>query len=124
MNYNNYDEFDFANNDFMPIIRKMNEMSVEEKATVVFSIKNQMAEILKHFISCTWGAHYNTMFKELIIPFLDDEILLDSILRTNIIKDKSNVLFGKTGAKIYPELLSYLSRVHSPKVRKYLKKEF
>ncbi len=50
--------------------------------------------------------------------------LLDKILRTALIKEKNNVIYGKTGARIYPELLNNLMRCDSREIRNYLKTEF
>ncbi|MBK9733195.1 MAG: hypothetical protein IPO83_18225 [Chitinophagaceae bacterium] len=68
-----------------------------------------MERILIHYIGCTWGACYNTKFKELIQPYFDDEKLLDKILRTDIIKERSNVLIGESGARIFDLLLFELN---------------
>lgn len=117
--------FDFANNDFMPIIRSLNSQGDNEKQEIIAEIKVQMIEILKHFIECTWGAHYNTMFDMLIKPFLTDPKILDLVLRSEIINEsKGNVIYGITGAKIYPELNDYLSKVNSSEIKQYLFVEF
>jgi ssDNA-binding Zn-finger/Zn-ribbon topoisomerase 1 len=117
--------FDFANNDFMPIIKSLTAKPESEKQEIIVEIKVQMIEILKHFIVCTWGAHYNTMFDMLIKPYLTDPNTLDYILRSEIINEsKGNVVRGTTGAKIYPELNYYLNNVNSMEIKNYLKKEF
>ena len=56
-----------------------------ELAAVQF-IKSNMEKIIEHYIGCTWGACYNTKFKELIQPYFDDVKLLDKILRSDLIK--------------------------------------
>jgi hypothetical protein len=117
--------FDFANNDFMPIINSLSTKSDSEREEIVAEIKVQMIHILNHFIECTWGAHFNTMFEMLIKPYLTDPNTLDYVLRSEIInEEKENVILGITGAKIYPELNYYLLNVDSVEVKKYLLKEF
>jgi ssDNA-binding Zn-finger/Zn-ribbon topoisomerase 1 len=129
MNTQNYlvpeNRFDFANNDFMPIINSLVAKPELEKQEIIAEIKVQMIEILKHFIECTWGAHYNTMFDMLIKPYLTDPSTLDYVLKTEIINEsKGNVILGTNGAKIYPELKYYLSNVNSMDIKNYLKSNF
>ena len=87
-------------------------------------IKANMEQILRHYIGCTWGACYNTKFNELIQPYFDDPILLDKVLKSDAIKDRPNVLLGKSGAKIFDLLLFELKRCNSEKIRDYLLCEF
>ncbi|MEY8849695.1 hypothetical protein AB9K26_12825 [Psychroserpens sp. XS_ASV72] len=53
------------------------------------------------------GGHYNTFFKNLIKPYLDNPNVLDGVLKSKVIKDK-NTIAGNTEAKIYPELMKCL----------------
>jgi hypothetical protein len=65
------------------------------------------------------------MFEMLIKPFLTDPKILDLVLRSEIINEsKGNVIYGITGAKIYPELKDYLSKVNSSEIKHYLVVEF
>lgn len=114
---------DLINNDFMPLINSLDSMSLKERKVIIKAIKSQMRNILKHFIECTWGSHYNAVFENLIKPYLDNPQTLDSVLKSEVIKDK-NTIIGKTGAKIFPELMNYLKRVDSPKIQVYLRQEF
>lgn len=92
---------------------------------IVLEIKVQMIGIMEHFISCTWAAHFDTMLEELIKPYLADVSTLDYVLKGDSIKEsKGNVIRGETGAKIFPELYFCLSKVQSPNIKNYLKKEF
>lgn len=116
-------DIDFTKHDFKPLLDSLTSKSIKEQEKVVTEIKSQMVYILKHFIECTWGSHYNTVFKKLIKPYLDNPLVLDYVLKSEIIKDK-NIVIGKTGAKAYPELMNYLKRVDSPKIHEYLKQEF
>ena len=114
--------FDFANKDFTPILDTFEQISLDEKIQIETEIKAQMVEILKHFLSCTWGAHYNTLFDGIIMNYLDNPYLLDYVLKSGAVRDVGMV--GITGAKIYPELMTYLRRVKSEKIQKYLDTEF
>jgi hypothetical protein len=114
--------FDFASNDFIPILDTFNRIQLNEKIAIELEIKVQMVEILNHFISCRWGAHFNILFDKIISPYLDNTYVLDYVLKSETIKDVG--MKGRTGAKIYPELMTYLKRVSSEKIQKYLKYEF
>lgn len=94
------------------------------EAAVVPYIKENMEAILRHYIGCTWGVCYNTKFNELIKPYFDDVELLDKILRADIIKDRANVITGKSGARIFDSLLFELSKCDSAEIRQYLNSEF
>ena len=97
--------------------------AVGELAAVQF-IKANMEKILEHYIVCTWGACYNTKFKELIQPYFDDVKLLDKILRSDLIKEGANVSVGKTGARIFDHLLFELRQCNNVEIKSYLNKEF
>ena len=114
--------FEFANNDFLPIIDTFDKISKEEKEIIVTEIKVQMVEILNHFICCTWGAHYSTLFDKIIKIYLDNPYVLDYVLKSEIVRDIG--LRGRTGAKIFPDLLSCLKQVNSSKIQQYLDSEF
>jgi hypothetical protein len=117
--------FDYANDDFMPIFDTLETKSNTQIEEIVAEIQTQMIDILNHFIECTWGAHYNTIYDKLIQPYLADSNTLDYFLRSEIIDEsKGNIVIGKTGAKIFPDLYKRLIRVQSREVRSYLKSEF
>lgn len=116
------DRFNFANNDFTLIISSLEELEFNEKIKIKTEIKAQMIEILKHFIECTWGAHYDTLFDKIIKPYLDNPYVLDYVLKSETVGNVG--LVGMTGAKIYPDLMTYLRRVDSEKIQKYLDNEF
>lgn len=115
-------EIDFANDDFKPIIDSLTNKTIAERETVISEIKSQMVNILKHFIECDKGWHYNVMFKSLIKSYLDNPLVLDFVLKSDTIK--GNEINGISGAKIYPELLRRLAQVDSSKIKNYLKQEF
>ena len=115
-------EIDFANDDFKPIINSLTNKTKEEREIVINEIKSQMVNILKHFIECDKGWHYNTMFKSLIKPHLDNPLVLDFVLKSDAIK--GNEIIGSSGTKIYPELIDSLNKVNDIKIKEYLKQEF
>ncbi len=115
-------QIDFANEDFKSIIDNLKNMSDEEQEKIINEIKSQMVNILKHFIECDKGWHYNTLFKSLIKPYLDNPLVLDFVLKSDVIK--ATKIKGITGAKIYPELQEKLIKVDSPNIKNYLKNEF
>ena len=116
----NYDNI--AEGDHQKILQDL--VKKEGEASAVLLIKSNMDKILEHYIGCTWGACYNTKFKELIQPHFDDVKLLDKILRSDLIKERANVIVGKTGARIFDSLLFELRQCKSDKIRNYLYDEF
>lgn len=99
--------------------------SDSEKELLKLDIRAQMPQILEHFIECTWGACYNTLYKEIIKPYLNDPNALDYVLKGDYIKtEKDNVYKGKTGAKMYDDLFDRLIRVESDDIKCYLTEEF
>ena len=115
--YNN-----IAEGDHQRFIRELRETKGDE-FTIQF-IRDNMESIILHYITCTWGACYNTKFKELIQPYFNDAALLDKILRTEVIKDKGNLTIGKTGAKIYKDLYLKLLKCDNNSIKQYLRAEF
>ena len=86
--------------------------------------EGDLKSILIHFIECNRGYHYNSIFDKIIKPHLDSVEVLESVLRSSIISDKSNFIIGVTGAEIFPELLEKLLLVDSDNIKSYLKHEF
>ncbi|MHA7844463.1 MAG: hypothetical protein ACX93I_14185 [Winogradskyella sp.] len=120
--YNQQIHIDFANEDFKSTIDNLKNMSYEEQEKIINEIKSQMVNILNHFIECDKGWHYNAIFKCLIKPYLDNPLVLDFVLKSDVIKATN--FKGITGAKIYPELQEKLIKVDSPYIKNYLKHEF
>jgi hypothetical protein len=56
----------------------------------------------------------------LIHLYLHDEVLSDKILYSEAIKDKAIVITGKTGARIFPELLEKPRLCYDHEIRSYL----
>lgn len=103
---------------------KINNLSTIEVLKLENVYKNNMFFILKHYIECNRGYHYNSIFEKVIKPYFDSVEVLESVLRSEVIKNKSNVVIGQTGAKIFPELLDKLMLVDSENIKSYLKNEF
>ena len=114
--------FNIAIDDHRIVLAKLKEIIGEEN--IAPFIRSRMEGILIDYIDCSRGVCYNSKFKELIQPYLNDQELLDKILRSEAIKDKHNVITGKTGAMIFPELLHQLNQCNSTGIRNYLNKEF
>jgi hypothetical protein len=83
-----------------------------------------MAQILYHFIECTWGGCYNALYSNVLVPHLDTPEIVDYVLNSPVVSDGPAVQKAKTGARLYPELRHRLQGVKSPLVRAYLAKHF
>ena len=114
--------FDIALDDHQQVLTELQKIIGEEN--IIPFIRSRMEGILIHYIECTWGACYNTKFKELIQPYLSDPELLDKVLRSEVIKDKPGTITGKSGARIFPDLLHELRKCKASVIRNYLNKEF
>jgi hypothetical protein len=116
-------EFDkIAEGDHQKFIQHIRETEGEDAA--IQMIHDNMEPIILHYIECTWGACYTTKFRELIQPYFNDSLLLDKILRSEAIKNKGNMIVGRTGAKIYKDLYWELLKCKDPSISNYLKDEF
>lgn len=124
--YESYEpKIDIAGQDTMTAVNILNSDNVKTKTKLIDEIKVQMPEILNHFIDCTWGAHYMTLFKNIIIPYLDNAKVLDFVLKGSIIREeKGNVYFGDHRAKMFRELYHHLRMVKSGEIQNYLTNEF
>ena len=99
-----------------------NECEVKLLATAV---RYNIANYLDHFVSCNWGSHYTTLFKDFIILYLDDLNALKLVLSSDTIKiGKGDAIASKNGYKMFWELYKWLMRVHSPQIRDFLRTEF
>ena len=83
-----------------------------------------MPHILHHFIECTRGGCYNALYSNVIAPHLDSPDVVDYVLRSSAIQPNTDMMMGKTGARIYAELHLRLNGVQSEKVRQYLANNF
>jgi hypothetical protein len=83
-----------------------------------------MPQILYHFISCTWGGCYNSLYSSVLVPHLDAPQVLDYVLRSPAVRDGPGVQEADSGARMYPELRRRLEGVASLRVRAYLEEHF
>ncbi|MFA5753829.1 MAG: hypothetical protein WC905_00495 [Patescibacteria group bacterium] len=95
----------------------------EYKLTIT-AIKHNMGNYLAHFIECKWGAHYNALYNDFILSFLDDLNLLKIVLKSDIIKEKDNITISKNGYKMFWDLYCHLKRINNVNFRNFLISEF
>jgi len=93
-------------------------------ASRVSTAKVFMAQILCHFIECTWGGCYNSLYFNVLVPHLDCPEIVDHVLRSPAVREEMGVWVGKTGARLYPELRNRLQGVTSTRIHKYLANNF
>jgi hypothetical protein len=102
--------------------RGKDERKIKLLATAV---RYNIGNCLAHFVSCHWNAHYQTLFKDFILLYLDDLNALKAVLSSGTIRpDKANTIVSKGGYKMFPELYAWLMRVHYPEIRDFLRREF
>lgn len=105
-------------------LNSINNLSNDDLLNSKDFIKKEMKAILEHYVECKRGYHYNVIFQKIIKPFLDSVTDLEIVLKSDVIKDKSNVVIGKTGSKIFPELYKKLIQVESESIKVFLMNEF
>ncbi len=82
-------------------------------------------KLLKHFIECSWGAHYNTVFDKLIVPYFSDLDVLKNFLSSDIIREDNNIVWSKNKEhKAYDLLLKYLRKIKDKNIHKFIVNEF
>jgi hypothetical protein len=82
--------------------------------------KVYMPFILYHFIECTRGACYNSIYFNLLVPHFDCAVVLDYILRSPVIHGDSQTTNDILKPRIYSELHSRLMNVESSIIHQYL----
>jgi hypothetical protein len=101
------------------------DTSSQKYKLAVTAIKYNIGDYLAHFIECKWGAHYNSLYEDFILKFLDDVNLLKIVLKSNVIKEGKNTIISEGGYKMYWELYCRLRKVtFSPEISNFLKTEF
>lgn len=80
--------------------------------------------ILIHFIECTWGGCYNSIYENFLLPHFDSAKALDYALRSPVVRSEIVVEDGIPALKMYPELLSRLRNIRSANIKKYLAERF
>lgn len=97
----------------------------DEKKLLATAIRFNIGQFLSHFIICDWGVHYQTLFKDFIILYLDDINVLKMVLSSDAITaDKNNIVTSKNGYKMFWDLYEYLMKVHNQNIREFLRFEF
>lgn len=86
----------------------------------VSGAKVYMPFILYHFIECTRGACYNSIYFNLLVPHFDSIGVLDYILRSPVIHADSKTTNDVPKPRIYGELHSRLMNVKSSTIHQYL----
>lgn len=82
------------------------------------------AQVLYHFIECTWGGCYNSIYQRFLVPHLDSPSAVDYVLRSDVVRLTPDAMVGANGARIYPELLFRLRGVASQQIKEYLRETF
>jgi|SRR5208337_1946509 len=82
--------------------------------------KVYMPFILYHFIECTRGACYNSIYFNFLVPYLDTVAVLDYILRSPVIHGGSETINDVPKPQIHGELHSRLMNVKAPTIHQYL----
>lgn len=80
--------------------------------------------ILTHFIECTRGGCYNSIYQNFLVPHFDSASVLDYVLRTPVVRGDTVFEDGIPAPRMYPELLSRLCGIRSPKIQQYLVHRF
>ena len=86
----------------------------------IAGVQTYMPQILHHFIECYWAPCYLSIYKNVVVPHLNNPGVLDYILKTDVIHTAPDSIIGATGATIYLELLHYLQKVESNVIKTYL----
>ena len=80
--------------------------------------------ILTHFIACTRGGCYNSIYQNFVVPCFDSAAVLDYVLRTPVVHGDTVLEDGIPAPKMYPELLSRLRGIRSQKIQQYFAQRF
>jgi len=107
------------------LLKEYKDKESQEYKLTTTAIKYNMGNYLAHFIECKWGAHYNALYNDFILNFLDDLNLLKIVLKSDIIKEKDNITTSKNGYKMFWELYCHLRKITFNKdISNFLKTEF
>lgn len=93
-------------------------------ASLVPGAKVYMPFILYHFIECTRGACYNSIFFNLLVPHLDSVPVLDYVLRSPVVRGLSEMSDDVPKPKMFGDLYARLMNVKSPVIQRYLTETF
>ena len=123
----------------VPSSEPLDELRRDESGTVEFNgshffppltksrvatAKVFMPKIRYHFIECTWGACYNSLYSNVLVPHLDSVAVLDYVLRSPVVRGEVILKDGNPAPKIFHELFGRLRGVQSPRIQQYLADTF
>jgi len=91
---------------------------------LVAGAKVYMPFVLYHFIECTRGACYNSIYFNLLVPHLDSVSVLDYVLRSPVVHGDSEISADIPRPKMFDDLCSRLKAVKSPVIQRYLAENF
>jgi hypothetical protein len=80
--------------------------------------------ILSHFIECSWGGCYNSIYSNFFVFYFESVTVLDYVLRSPVVGGEVVIKNGVPEPRIFGELYSRLNGIQSHKVREYLKEKF
>ncbi len=106
------------------IVNTHKDREGREYKLAITAVKYHSGNYLAHFIECGSGAHYNTLFNDLLLNFFDDLNLLKAVLKSDVIKPKDNVVVSKGGYKMFWELYDRLKKLNTVEIRNFLIEEF
>lgn len=87
-------------------------------------VRIYMPSLLYHFIGCTWGGCYNSIYWNCLVPFLDSPEVVDYVLRSDVIRPSDLNGNRIREPRIFPELRNRLEGVSSSRIKQYLKETF
>lgn len=92
---------------------------------VITTIKHNIGEYLSHFIECSYSPHYNTIYNDFLLNYLDDLNILKNVLKSDAIREKNGVIISKNGYKMFWELYCRLKTAEkTSELRNFLILEF
>lgn len=107
------------------LLRAYSDKNEARTNLLATAIRFNICQYLSHFVVCNWGSHYNTLFKDFIILYLDDLNVVKMVLSSDVIKtNKDNIVISKNGYRVFWSLYEYLMKVHNQPIRDFLRFEF
>lgn len=118
---------DFLNQKGMGYIihNKLKTLEGEAKNDLIVDIKGQIIKILEHYVRCRIGSCYSSIYRYILIDFLENEKALEYFLKSHSIKNGPEpVLRSDNGARIFYDLYYDFMLVKSINIKEYLKNSF
>lgn len=92
--------------------------------TCIPGARTYMPFILYHYIECTWGPCYSSLFAHVIRPHLASVEVLEYVLRSPVVRDDMSEANRPDEPRMYRELYHQLRQVRSATVRRYVTETF